>query len=551
MDSEQNEAGEKIFIFEKSYFSDPDFIARFDHDIKRLRTYILYGKNREHAKATLNAFMNACLVSISDEATRIHMHLEFYLTLAFYGEMYSSHQTFENILSDFEKPEHKEKLFGKRPMRSCVVYAEVLLKYYTLKNAESNGWYSSSAFEIITKAKYYILKAYTQSLEGKNKFEKSDQSYSLVLIAACYMHLSRWFEPIFYLEKLKNKDLTDPNYDYLTALNLDALKDKSCLDYNGQLLLKIIQCGTNVIDNPSADPRQKEHVKEITQQCSENIISAKLSLEKLKKHQQKIDASKKKRTAYFKYCIENQLFLNEHSFFCKCGRSIGDTLEIKTSHAHTELPWVAKFERLLDLLIAEFAIARGNLYEATSSGLPKFHFKSENKKKDSLQRKKDAMLKNAFKTCYSILDQIGHGIFEVLEIDITSFLKEKSINERKPIQHLYFLNMWDLFQFSANDFKNNFYLISLFSIAKDLDRNDYAAWKSFKDYRNAMEHKFLIIEEEPESVYNGLKNVKKIKRKELGLKTSLLIILTKSAIISFAYLARRQSKVKELELKQI
>ena len=293
MEDNRDETAKKVFLFPVEYFTAPGFLKRFDFDVKRLRTLIRFGNDREIARDSLNAFMTACFSAVTDEDTRTHMHLEFYSTLAYYGEIYSSEQTFENIISNFERTDMRAKLFGKQPMRSFIVYGDVLLKYYGLKNQQSDGWYTSEGFEIITKAKYYILKAYSQSLEGKNKFSKSDQSYCLVLLASCYMHLSRWFEPVYYLNLLKTKNLKDPNFDYLTVLNLDALKDKSCLDYNGQLLLKIIECGDNVVLNAAADDRQKAHVEKIIENAKENIRRAKLTVDKLKKHKDKVESEQK------------------------------------------------------------------------------------------------------------------------------------------------------------------------------------------------------------------------------------------------------------------
>src|SRR5690606_2707210 len=142
---------------------------------------------------------------------------------------------------------------------------------------------------------------------------------------------------------------------------------------------------------------------------------------------------------------------------------------------------------------ADFELARSNLYQAISANDSDIQFRSENKRHHSLQLKRDSLLKNTFKICYSLLDQIAHGIFEVLEIDIQSHLRNRATAEGKPIQHLYFLNMWELYNFTEEDFKNNLYLISLFSIAKDLDRSEYAPLSIFRQYRNAMEHRFLFI----------------------------------------------------------
>ena len=68
--------------------------------------------------------------------------------------------------------------------------------------------------------------------------------------------------------------------------------------------------------------------------------------------------------------------------------------------------------------------------------------------------------------------------------------------------------------------KNNFYLISLYSISKDLDNTKFSALKEFKQVRNAMEHKiFKISSEEDSNLKKGIYN-----RNELIQKTKLLLL---------------------------
>src|SRR5690606_4622438 len=128
--------------------------------------------------------------------------------------------------------------------------------------------------------------------------------------------------------------------------NLEALKDKSCLDYNGQLLLKIHDCCVRTIENSKIDSRAKVSAKEILDKCASDIQKAKLNIKTLRNQHRRIAEKKRNRNRYFSYCVENQLFINEHALFCGCGRSVGDSLEIKTLHSHTQLEWVKKFEKL-------------------------------------------------------------------------------------------------------------------------------------------------------------------------------------------------------------
>jgi hypothetical protein len=535
-----------LLIFEESYFTAPDFLKRFDGDIRVIRNLIISRQDREAIKKILNQFMIACFEMKTDRATRIYLHLEFYVTLAYYGDAYSSVETFQNIIQDIEKPERKALLFGNSPGRANIVYGDVLLKYYGLMNDNNGGWYTEEAFEIIAKAKYYVLKAYIQFIDGSNDLRQEDQSYCLVMLAACFMHLSRWFEPIYYTGLLKARDDMDPNYEYIVARNLEALKEKTCLDYNGQLLLRIMDCCNGLKNHPHIDERRKLQAVEMYEKCKNDIRRANLSVERLKKHQVKVENDRKKTNPYFIFCEGNQLFLNEHSLFCPCGRSIGDTLKIRTHHPHTQMEWVLKFELLLDLLMADFSVARRQLFDSQQEKKPASFYVRENRKPNAQQYKKDALLKDAFKLCYSILDKVCYGIFEVMGINIEDYLKSMKQKEGKQAPKLYFLNMWELYHFEEQDFRKNLYLISLLSIARDLDRTDYSALQSFKKYRNAMEHNFLFISESDIKAPKGVAGGLTVNRQSLVAKTKLLMVLTKSAIFSFAYLVRRQSKILEV-----
>lgn len=548
-DLTKNTSHRPVFLFQEGYFTEPDFLKRFDNDMRRIRHMIFGNQDRELVKEMFNQYMGMCFQKVKDEPIVIHMLLESYETLAYYGERYSSFETFENIIRDIEQRERKALLFGKCPGKAKIVYGSILLKYYGLKNDQNNGWYSEEAFSVLAKAKFYLLRAYTQSLDTSNPLDSADQAYCLVLLSACFLLLSRYFEPSYYLELLRRDHPNDSNYEYITARNLEALKERTCLDYNGQLLLKIIDCCESLLKRSNIEPRLKEQAVAIRTKCFQDIENTNLTMDRLRRHKLKVETSTKKRNAYFLYCIDHQLFLNEHALFCPCTRSVGDKLEIRTQHPHTQMPWVEKFTRILELLMVDFALARNNLFQAESQKQTAGFYKTESKIVNALQLKKDALLKNAFKMCYSILDQIAHGTFEVLDIDIEKHLGSIAAIEGKPRQQLYFLNMWELYQFKEEDFRNNVYLVTLKSISRDLDRNKYSALNSFKMLRNAMEHKFLVIDD-GQNAGKGSSTEQYITREALIGKTKTLMVLTKSAIFSFTYLVRRQSKIKEIAAKQ-
>lgn len=92
-------------------------------------------------------------------------------------------------------------------------------------------------------------------------------------------------------------------------------------------------------------------------------------------------------------------------------------------------------------------------------------------------------LRTAFRLCFGILDKIALAICEHYVL--------------KPENgQVYFQNFWQL---SRNGRRSKFDaisdpgLLSLYSIATDLNEHKQGEWKEFKRLRNAMEHGFLVI----------------------------------------------------------
>jgi hypothetical protein len=288
--------------------------------------------------------------------------------------------------------------------------------------------------------------------------------------------------------------------------------------------------------------QQKLELERIESECRKFLSKNKQPIKVLRNHKIQASETYNNLKNYKKFCAVNQLFLNEHSYFCNCKESTKDNLQIRTNHAHTQIEWVIQFQKLIDNLSIDFAIARYNYY-CSLDGTKVSGFTNR------IENIKNGLLKNSFKTLYSILDQIAHGVFQVMEIDFENKLKIKFPDEKEKPK-LYFLNMWDYGLFDEKHFIDNYYLISLYSITKDFDRSKFSALSEFKNIRNSMEHKIMHIVDE--SASNAFQNSDFIYKREVLLeKTKILMMLTKSAIYSFTYLIRRQSIYKAKEFKEI
>lgn len=129
-------------------------------------------------------------------------------------------------------------------------------------------------------------------------------------------------------------------------------------------------------------------------------------------------------------------------------------------------------------------------------------------------------LKLAFGSCYRILDKIALGVLDVLGMDIDSKVD--------------FLNMWDSDNLFDKEFVEiNPYLMTLYSIGKDLDRNTkISALSNFKGVRNAIEHKLFFITEKTQKKENNI------------------VYITKKDLTNFIYLFYQKRIIIELN-KQI
>lgn len=206
------------------------------------------------------------------------------------------------------------------------------------------------------------------------------------------------------------------------------------------------------------------------------------------------------------------------------------------------MEWVKPFEYIIDTVTFDFVNARINYYSSLDSSSLMGYSVNNIKRPNSRKKLKKALLKNSFKLCYSILDQICFGIIDALEIDVANKLKEKS--EINGIPDIYFLNVWDLGIIDEKLYDDNFYLISLYSIAKDLNRDKYSALKDFKNIRNEMEHgNIKIVDNE----IKGNRIPGTYSKNELTRKTKLRLILTKSCIFSFNNLVRRRSRTMQID----
>ena len=123
MDSNDN-----LYIIPSDFFNEEGLKERLEIEFKIFRIKIKE-QSREIVKTELNVFSTACNELIKDDEILLFFHLSFIKILHVYALKYKSKETIKNIISLFEKPSLKEKLFSKFPYDSKFVYARTWLYY--------------------------------------------------------------------------------------------------------------------------------------------------------------------------------------------------------------------------------------------------------------------------------------------------------------------------------------------------------------------------------------------------------------------------------------
>jgi len=529
-----------IFAINKDFFKEEGLGSRVHNEFNIYRRKVST-QDRDTFKGSLNVFYLACMNCIKDEKLKLTAKLRMFEILNLYAREYRSSETLTNIIKEIESPEIKGRMFNHHSFLAKYIYADTLFTLYNIENENVDGKFSQENIERLLKAKCYLLKIYSQHVDKKNILKENQIEDTTVMLASCLAQLSRWFEPLYYLNQLKKSGNDNPNIDYLNALNLEAIKDKTCLDYNGLLLLEIIESCSRVRKNPNHHPVQLDQTSKIEKQCRNYLKTNKTSIPPLRKHKMQYDKGVQELGHYKMFCIEHQLFLNEHSFFCSCNSSTRDDLSPVTKHSHTQIEWVDQFHLIIDSIVFDFVSARHSYYRANKDTPLEGHFSSYIKRPNAKSGIRASLLKSSFRQCYSILDQIGTSIFQVLNIPHEKILKEKFKDGHQQPPKMYFLNMWDYGLFDDEMFNKNIYLISLYSLAKDLDKTSFSALKEFKKIRNLLEHQHLLVSDDLETHLGN----NRINYEDLLQKTNLLLMITKSAIYSLNNLIRRQSKLIE------
>lgn len=256
----------------------------------------------------------------------------------------------------------------------------------------------------------------------------------------------------------------------------------------------------------------------------------------------KIESKTKLEEYLINFCLKNGLYLNVCRFCQECNAAIGDTLTIKTMIVPANDKSYLVLSSYLNEIKQDFVTARLLLI---LSRYPKINLDFFDKRVtiiDTLDNTVNnvyiQLAKAAFTTFYNILDKLAFFINDYLQLGI----KEEYIN---------FSNIWYADK-SRDNIKqkiinsNNASLNALFDIHKDLD---YGMYNQLKKTRNALTHRFVKIQINPQ-----LQNDRIMSEEMLVKQTLELAQVVRNAIVyllQFVHLEEIKKSPKNKKTVQI
>jgi hypothetical protein len=411
--------------------------------------------------------------------------------------------------------------------------------YYNLSNAKSNAIEEKNPFnqsfetiEQLIELKSYFWK--TIKFSHKNK-GSSPPEYTVNLGNA----LKQQFRIVEALKCYDDVNLLGLNIPQ-SWINRSAsliLLNRMSNTYSIQMLQQIKEGYENVITSDQIPPLWIEHHKEqigfhsqkIDEACNEAEIDQDLYDHEttLKEYEELSD--------FRRFCLDKHLALSEHGLYCKCAGSARDDLTIPTLSGVAG-DFVVPMEMVLNRLKSEFSFSRRLYYEylthETENELQHESCFSE-LFNDELLGLDVEKLRTSFRLCFGILDKIGVAIC-------------KLYNLYPPNGQVYFQSFWQL---DREDRRERFEsvknpgLLALYSIATDLNDKKDGEWAFFKQCRNDLEHKFIVIHksDEPSDIYSSysfMDGIIFMKEVDFIQHLEQLFQITRSAIFSFVFTVR-------------
>lgn len=440
-------------------------------------------------------------------------------------------EVIEDLLSSFDLKANYYRLFA----RGILVHFNNELE----KNTEYQ--YSFENIKPLLKAKYYLFKLFSFLIEDNIRLKKVVESRVISDLISVLLFLSRWNEPFYILDKRTVITDYSPGFlNYLKAHTLNEIAYNTCCTIYPAMTVEVKRFIKKGMAVEEENDYWKKHLSQINQEIDGIIKDNKIDFVEFesKYNETQLDINVNGHTLYRKWTLENHLALNEHSIYCCCELSKKDDLRIRSSHQHTQIEWTNQFETILDKIKSEFILSRDFLFrshnENTSVYVRSEEIQFFSDCTELVNNSTSDCLIQAFKAAYSILDKIGRAIYFALNI------------QKKEI---HFHNCWKEIKEKRN-VSHNRYLYSLYSIACDLsETTKYSAFREYKKWRNSIEHEFFFLANDTadiEKIKSENKIINEVVRiSEFREKAYYMLQLSQSAIFSFVFFIRHESKTKK------
>ncbi len=428
---------------------------------------------------------------------------------------------------------NEEKLSDDLKPTYYLKNSRTILLLFNSEIGKSGFEYSYDGIEPLLKAKYYLFKLYNLLVEGKIIFDVKTESKFIADLVTILVLLSRWNEPFFILSKRKVVSKYNPEFvSYLKAHTLNEIAHFTCCTIYPVMTYEMKKFIGQAKTSSENDRVWVTQLQKLEQEVDEIIEKNPFNIEEFRNQEQEFIKQIDDHNAYRKWVLENHVSLCEHAVYCFCSLSKADDLTIRSKHVHTEIEWVDKFEMLLDKLKGEYNLARYFLYLAEDDSRLHYNRNDEIKgfvdESHLLNTSCSDYLIQSFKSAYSILDKIARAVYLALDI------------EQKDI---YFHKCWKRIRTDRIE-NTNRYLFALYSIACDLsETSKFSAFKEYKEWRNLIEHEFFFLSNETQVLaYSKDVKHKSINVSEFKEKSYYMLQLCRTAIFSFAFFIRHESK---------
>lgn len=250
--------------------------------------------------------------------------------------------------------------------------------------------------------------------------------------------------------------------------------------------------------------------------------------------------------SFERYALDQRLFLSEHGIYCRCPAACTDDVDFDVEGLDSAL--AVRIRLVLNRAKSEFVLARWKYWHAMESH--RLHSDPAAwplRVRSAVPNEESGLpaelMRSAFRTSYGILDKIATAICDLFAL-------------APPSEHIYFEKLWSLqgekrgrrarFRWPKLESMAQFPLIGLFSLATDLDR-PRGEWAHFKTWRNALEHRGLVVlTEEPSAALRSELEPRFTVVGWLDLREQCLRLLqiTAAAIINFVFCVRSHAEWK-------